>query len=141
MAWLIVGRSAACERAEHVLEIVAPRTNAALISPAEHLFGALTLHLGAPAGAPAALEIVGDHERRRFLARTKTRDQQGQLARQLGAAYPQATLRCLEATPSANGDPIRADPDEQVDVRVMRLSAGEHLPLRTFQDRDLDADA
>src|SRR6266849_830247 len=82
--------------AEQLLEVVTPRTNAALISPAENMCGALTLHTGAPGGGPVALEIVADGERSRFFVRTDTSIQQRQLRGQIGAAYPQAALRSLE---------------------------------------------
>jgi len=48
--------------AEHVLEVVTPRTNAARLSSAEHLFGALVPR-GAGTPAPVSLEIVGDAEK------------------------------------------------------------------------------
>src|SRR5437870_728323 len=41
--------------AGQLLEVVTPRTNAALISPAEHLCAGLSLHAGAPGGGPVAL--------------------------------------------------------------------------------------
>jgi len=127
--------------AEQLLEVVTPRTNAALISPAENMCGALTLHTGAPGGGPVALEIVADGERSRFLVRTQTAVQQRQLRGQVGAAYPQATLRSLEPAMLPTGDPVRVGPHEQIACYSMVLRAGDHLPIRTFQDRDLDSDA
>jgi hypothetical protein len=128
------------EPAEQLLEVVTPRTNAALISPAENLFGALTVQTSAPGGGPVALEIVADGDRIRFLIRTGTKPQQRQLRGQVGAAYPQAELRSFEAAALVAGDPLRVSPLEQIAVYSMQLRAGDHLPIRTFQDRDLDAD-
>ncbi len=135
------GGGAAREPAEQLLEIVTPRTNAALISPAENLCAALTLHTRAPGGGPVGLEIVADHERRRFLVRTETALQQRQLRGQVGAAYPQAMLRSLGPTTLPIGDPAQVGPHEQLATCTLGLRVGEHLPLRTFGDRDLDADA
>lgn len=128
------------DASEQLLEVVTPRTNAALISPAENMCGALTLHTGAPGGGPVALEIVADGERSRFLVRTHTAADQSQLRGQVGAAYPQATLRSLEAATLPMGDPVRVGPHEQIACYTMVLHAGDHLPIRTFQDRDLDSD-
>src|SRR5919199_2973453 len=79
--------------AQYLLEVVSPRTNAALISPVAHLCAALTRQAGARDGGPVALEIVADAEHRRFLVRTATPEQQQHVAGQVGAAYPQAVLR------------------------------------------------
>ena len=48
--------------AEQLLEVVTPRTNTALINPAEHLCAGLCLHTGASGNEPVALEIVADAE-------------------------------------------------------------------------------
>jgi hypothetical protein len=124
-----------------VLEVVTPRTNAALISPAEHLCGGFSLHTRAVGGGPVALEIVADGERCRFLVRAQSDLQLRRLHGQVGAAYPQAALRALDWQSLPSGDPLQVGPDEQSARYVMELRAGEHLPIRTFQDRDLDADA
>ena len=127
--------------AEHLLEVVTPRTNTALISPAEHLCAGLSVDTGAPGGGPVALEIVADGERCRFLVRAQSEPQLRRLTGQLGAAYPQAALRSLDWASLSAGDPLQIGPSEQVTRYVMGLRAGDHLPIRTFQDRDLDADA
>src|SRR5258708_30512804 len=94
MLRVVVKRSRSVhEPSEQLLEVVTPRTNAALISPAENLCGALTLQTSAPGGGPVALEIVSDGDRIRFLIRTATRAQQRQLPRQVGAPSPHAALR------------------------------------------------
>ncbi len=125
------------ELGAHLLEVVTPRTNAALLSSAEHLFGALTL---APDAGPVALEIGADHERRRFLLRVSSASQRRHLAGQLGAAYPQAQLRLLDLE-SGVADPARLGDDEQLAACILGLRAAPYLPLRIFGDRDLDADA
>ena len=83
--------------AEHVLEVVTPRTNAARLSSAEHLFGALGVG-AAGDHEPVSLEIVGDCERRRFLVRTASSAGLRRLAGQLGSGYPQAVLRPFDAS-------------------------------------------
>ena len=86
--------------AQQLLEVVTPRTNTALISPAEHFCGSLTLQTRGPGGGPVALEIAADGERSRFLIRTASELQQRQLRGQVGAAYPAG------GTPPARvGDP------------------------------------
>jgi len=87
-----------------------------------------------------ALEIVADCDRIRFVIRTGTKSQQRQLRGQVGAAYPQAELRSSEAAALVAGDPVRVGPLEQIAVYSMQLRGGDHLPIRTFQDRDLDAE-
>jgi hypothetical protein len=65
--------------AEQLLEVITPRTNAALITPAENLCGSLSLHTTTPGGGPVALQIVGDGERNRFFVRSESKSQQRQL--------------------------------------------------------------
>jgi hypothetical protein len=130
------------EPAAQLLEVVTPRTNAALISPAENLCAGLSLHTRAPGGGGRlALEIVADGERRRFLIRAESELQLHHVKGQVGAAYPQAALHSLDQASLPTGDPLRVGPHEQVARCVMRLHTGDHLPIRTFQDREMDADA
>jgi hypothetical protein len=129
------------EPARQLLEIVTPRTNTAVISPAEHLCAALSFQTGSSGGSPAALEIVADSERCRFMIRAQSVSQSRQISGQVGAAYPQAALHSLDWTTLPTGDPLQLGPNEHAACYVMGLRAGEHLPIRTFQDRDLDADA
>jgi len=124
-------------RAEQVLEVVTPRTNTARLNAAERLFGSLVLSSGPD--EPVALEIAADTERRRVLVRTGSALGQRRVASQLGAAYPQAGLRRFDAGSFPTGDPAQLGPDEQVALSVLRLRLGEHLPLRTLEDRDLDS--
>lgn len=127
--------------AEHLLDVVTPRTNAALISPAEHLCAGLSVDTGSPGGGPVALEIVADDERCRFVIRAQSELQVQRLRGQVGAAYPQAALRAMNGASFPSGDPLNVGPEAQVACCAMRLRAGDHLPIRTFQDRELDADA
>src|SRR5258708_32649610 len=96
--------------AQQLLEVVTPRTNAALISPAEHLCGSLTLQTRGPGGGPVALEIVADGERSRFLVRTESELQKRQLRGQAGAADPQAGLRPPEWATLPSGGPGQLRP-------------------------------
>src|ERR1700694_1325191 len=96
--------------AEHVLEVVTPRTNAARLSPAEHLLGAVAVHAGMD-GGPVSFEIVGDAERRRFLVRTGSHAQRQRVVAQLGGAYPQASLRPFDGTTLSDADPVQLGPD------------------------------
>src|SRR5262249_18835171 len=127
--------------AEQLLEVITPRTNAALITPAENLVGSLSLHTTSPDGGPVALEIVADGERSRFFVRSEKRAQQRQLQAQIGAAYPQATLRSLDPSSMLSGDPLRVGCDERMACCTLALRDGDHLPIRTFNDRELDADS
>jgi len=123
--------------AEHVLEIVTPRTSAARLTSAEHLFGALGAGAAGEA-VPVSLEIVGDAERRRFLVRATSSTELRRVAGQLGSAYPQSDLRPLNAATYPGGDPARLGTDEQVAAVVLTLRRGVYLPLRTFDDREVD---
>ena len=71
MTWLLRGREqSSAAPAQELIEVVTPRTNAAVITPAEHLFAALALGRGPKNEAtPVSLEIAADHQSRRFLAR------------------------------------------------------------------------
>jgi len=64
--------------------------------------------------------------------------EQRRVASHLGAAYPQAVLRPLDSATFPAGDPARLAPDEQLAIATLQLRKGEHLPLRTLEDRDLD---
>jgi hypothetical protein len=105
--------------AEHVLEIVTPRTNVARLSSSEHLFGALVPQ-SQQRPEPVSLEIVGDSERRRFLVRTPTGHGLRRVAEQLGSTYPQAVLRGFQYTSFPRGDPLQVGPDEQVAAATLK---------------------
>src|SRR5215471_5063328 len=134
-------RRAARLPAGQLLEVVTPRTNSALISAAEHLCASLCLHASTGGGEPVALEIVGDAERCRFVVRAQSELQLRRLHGHLGAAYPQAALRTQDHADLSFEDPLRVGPGELAAYSVMGLRTGEHLPIRMFQDRDLDAEA
>src|SRR5262245_54160225 len=80
-----------------VLEVVTPRTNLAALTSAEHLLGSIALP------EAFALEMAADRAQRRFLVRASTSRVRQQLQSQLGAAYPQAELRSVDAA----ADPAR----------------------------------
>src|SRR5437764_762275 len=138
---LVVKRKRVLAPAEQLLEVITPRTNAALITPAENLCGSLSLYTTTPGGGPVALEIVADGERSRFFVRSESKSQQRQLQGQIGAAYPQATLRSLHPASMLSGDPLHVGSDERIACCTLALRDGDHLPIRTFHDRELDADS
>jgi hypothetical protein len=47
-------------------------------------------------------------------------------------------LRPFQSATFPTGDPVQAGPDEQITWATLRLSAGAHLPIRTFDDRELE---
>jgi hypothetical protein len=113
-----------------VVEIVTPRTNAAALTSAENLLAALAL------AEPFSLEIAADDSRRQFLARASTERMRQHLASQLGAAYPQADFRALEA----EADPARPRAAEQVAACRLGLRAAAYLPIKSFTDLELDGE-
>lgn len=112
----------------YVSEVVAPRTNAAAITPAENLFGALSLD------EPFALEIAATATTRRFLVRTGGPRLQRRVEEQVGVAYPQAAIRPLD-----DPDPAVIAAHERVAACTFTLSAAAYLPIRTFLDVEVDA--
>ncbi len=116
-----------------LIEVVTPRTNSATVSPVAHLLDAI-------AGRdPVSLEIVGTSQGRAFLVRARAGAMRG-LARQLGAAYPQAELRERDITGIPDRDPARLREGEVVASCGLLLRAPAYLPLRTFEDADVAAD-
>jgi hypothetical protein len=114
--------------AETVLEVITPRTNLAALTAAEHFLAGIAL------GAPLSLEIAADAQSRHFYVRAAPAEA-AQLAAQLGAAYPQAEFR-----PLRDGlDPAVCRPGEQVRLRVLELRAPAYLPLRSYQDDEIEA--
>jgi hypothetical protein len=114
--------------------IVTPRTNAAMITPAENLLAAISFD------EPFSLEIAALPEARWFLARAGSAAMLRHLADQLGVAYPQAELRPLDVTRYPGLDPARRRRSEQVAACTLGLRAPAYLPLRTFRDPELAAD-
>src|SRR5919202_4813106 len=116
-----------------LVEIVTPRTNNAMITPAENLFAAISL--------PGAfsLEIAATHTARWFLARASSPAMRHHLEAQLAVAYPQAHLRELDTVRYPGLDPARVGPDEQVAACTLVLRGAQYLPIRTFRDPEVDA--
>lgn len=113
--------------------MVTPRTNAAIVTPAENLLAAISLR------EPFALEIAATDSARWFLARAESPAMRRHLEDQLAVAYPQAELRPLDAERFPGLDPARLRPDEQVAAVTLVLRRPPYLPLRTFRDADVDA--
>src|SRR6266540_3407331 len=111
-----------------LVEVVTPRTNLASLTSAENLLATVSVP------EPFALEIAADHQTRRFLMRTAADGMRQHLEGQIGAAYPQAALRAVDA----NGDPARIGDDEQVRTCTLELRNPEYLPIRTFTDSEID---
>src|SRR6266545_2782882 len=111
-----------------LVEVVTPRTNLASLTSAENMLATVSVP------EPFALEIAADHQTRRFLMRTAADGMRQHLEGQIGAAYPQAALRAVDA----NGDPARIGDDEQVRTCTLELRNPEYLPIRTFTDSEID---
>jgi hypothetical protein len=126
------GRPAPANRLE-LVEIVTPRANAAVITPAENLFAAISLP------EPFSFEIVGTRSARWFLARADSAAMRRHLETQLAVAYPQADLRRLELGRYPGLDPAWTRPEEQVVACALMLRAPPYLPLRTFRDSEVEA--
>src|SRR5262249_49293789 len=69
------------------------------------------------------------------------KSQQRQLEGQSGRPYPQASVRSLDPSTMLSGDPLYVGSDEQIACCTLALRDGDHLPIRTFHDRELDADS
>ena len=116
-----------------LVEIVTPRTNAAIVTPAENLLAAISLR------EPFSLEIAATDTARWFVARAESPAMRRHLEDQLAVAYPQAELRRLDTERFPGLDPARRAPDEQAVARTLVLRGPLYLPLRTFRDADVDA--
>jgi hypothetical protein len=116
------------------VEVVTPRTNAAAIAAAENFLAAISLP------EPFSLEMAATAGARWFLLRAGTGAMRRHLEEQLGAAYPQADLRRLDAGRIPGLDPARRAQDERVAACALVLRGPPYLPLRTFADVDVAAD-
>ncbi|MDG6910212.1 MAG: hypothetical protein JRN08_07565, partial [Nitrososphaerota archaeon] len=116
-----------------LVEVVTPRTNTAIITPAENLLAAISLR------EPFALEIAATSDVRWFLVRTASREMRRHFEEELGAAYPQAELRPLDLASYPQLDPAMLGSDEQVAACALTLRAPQYLPLRTFRDVEVEA--
>jgi hypothetical protein len=114
------------------VEVVPPRTNAAMVTPVENLLAAISRD------ESFGLEIAGTSTARWFLARAGTPAMRRHLEAQLAVAYPQAALRRLDPGRLPGHDPARLAGDEQVAACALALRAPPYLPLRTFRDADVD---
>ncbi len=112
------------------VEVVTPRTNQAMITPAENGFASIS-----PRGT-YGFEIAVSRDRKQFLLRAE--DPHGRrvhdAAEQFAVAYAQAGLRLVD--PAA--DPVRMRPGEQSLSCAFRLARPEYLPMRTFTDLEVD---
>lgn len=117
-----------------LVEIVTPRTNAAVITPTENLLAAVSV------AEPFALEITATAEARRFVARAGSAHIRQRLEDLLGVAYPQAELRWLDVDQYPGLDPAWRCPDERAAACMLVLRGPGYLPLRTFRDGDVVAD-
>ncbi|HZU12262.1 MAG TPA: hypothetical protein VFB58_05440 [Chloroflexota bacterium] len=116
-----------------LIEIITPRTNTAIITPAENLFAAIAYP------ETFSLEIAATHTGRWFLARSGGPAMRQHLEAQLAAAYPQADLKHLDLTRSPGLDPAWQRDGEQMQVCTLVLRAPTYLPLRTFRDVEIGA--
>jgi len=116
-----------------LVELVTPRTNAAIVTPAEHLLAAIALT------ESFSLEIAVTKQARRFLVRTGSERMRRHLEGQLGAAYPQAEMRPLDVVWDLSADPAHCALGDQVVGCSLALRAPEYLPIRIFRDADVDA--
>ncbi len=130
---LAIERRRAPEARPELVEVVTPRTNAAIVTPAENLLAAISLR------EPFALEIAATDTARWFVARAESPAMRRHLEDQLAVAYPQAELRPLDTGRFPGLDPARLGPDEQLAACTLALRRPAYLPLRTFRDADVDA--
>jgi hypothetical protein len=126
-------RRAAPVPAEELVEVVTPRTNAAIVAPAENFLATISLP------GPFGLELAASATARWFLVRAGGPAMRRHLESQLAAAYPQADLNRLEVSRTPGLDPAAPAPDEQVAACALVLRGPAYLPLRTFRDAEVDA--
>jgi hypothetical protein len=131
--WLERRRHLAAAVGTEIVELVTPRTNAAIITPAEHLLAAIALR------ESFSFEIAVTKHLRRFLVRAGSERMRRHLEGQLGAAYPQADIRGPDVAWDASLDPAHCAADEQVAKCALVLRAPAYLPIRLFRDTDVDA--
>jgi hypothetical protein len=116
-----------------LIEIVTPRTNTAIITPAENLLAAVAFP------ETFSLEIAATHTARRFLARSGSAGMREHLEAQLAVGYPQAELKRLDLKDDPGLDPARRRAGEQIRVCTLKLRAPAYLPVRTFRDTEVGA--
>src|SRR4051794_35451465 len=116
------------------IEIVVPRLNGALITPAEHLFAA-TARAGIALGAEIACAGDAGGGIRRFYLRVAAPAMLDTVLDQLHAHYPQAAIRPVAGA----DDPLRGRPGEGYAVAVLDQAAPPYVPLRLIDDDAADA--
>src|SRR5436309_1257396 len=99
-----------------VVEIVAPRTNTAAITAAENFFSGLHLQ------APFCLEMAATEGARWFELRTLEPVGRRLVSEHLQVAYPQASLRPIEAPSRAGADPAVFGPGSRVAACALTLA-------------------
>ena len=107
-----------------LLEVTPPRTGERTLLGVENLLQSIA------APEPFSLELAGQTSGVSLLARCASDDV---VRAQIGAHYPQARVRQLEAA----ADPLRLGEGEQAWAMTLRPSGPAYAPLRTFRDRDL----
>ncbi len=107
-----------------LLEVTPPRTGERTLLGVENLLQSIA------APEPFSLELAGQASGVSLLARCAADDV---VRAQIGAHYPQARVRQLEAT----ADPLRLREGEQAWSMTLRTPGPAYAPLRTFRDRDL----
>jgi hypothetical protein len=112
-----------------LFEVVTPRTNAATITAAEHLFAGMAL------GEPFGLEIAGEPHARRFVCRAASPTAEAHLRGLVQSAYPQAEVRPIGLL----ADPAHRRPAEQVLACTLELRGPLYLPIRILDDAEVDA--
>jgi hypothetical protein len=130
------GARRAPSAAPELLEVITPRTNHAVITPAENLFANLS---PLAAAEPFSLEIAAMRNARWFVVRAAGPVARTHVEQQLGAAYPQASFRPLDPATFRGHDPARVLPDEVAAACTLTLRAPAYLPLRTFGDGEIVA--
>ena len=107
-----------------LVAVTPPRTGERTLLGVENLLQSIA------APEPFSLELAADERGVRLMVRCLG----GETVRsQIAAHYPQARTR--ELTPAE--DPLQLAEDEQAWSLTLRASGPDHVPLRTFQDRDL----
>ncbi|HEX5506179.1 MAG TPA: hypothetical protein VFW96_26410 [Thermomicrobiales bacterium] len=120
-------------RTTHLIEIVTPRTNAALITLAEHLFANVAI------GEPFGVEIAATATTRRFLLRVGSAAMAQCATARLRVAYPQAELRVLDVAAGEGADPATRAADENLAASTLAFRRPAYLPIRTWPDVEVDA--
>ncbi|MHB8618643.1 MAG: hypothetical protein ACYDAG_03590 [Chloroflexota bacterium] len=118
----------------YLFEVVAPGPHVSGIGAVANALARLAL------GEPFALEIVGTSQARWFTARACTEGMLEHLQRELGVLYPQARVRQIDTGGEPLRDPARPRDGEQVAACRLELREPDHLPPRTFDDRDTGGD-